>query len=278
MYSLWNNTESMLELKTSHSWYNYELDSIREELLGEIGMHQETANVLYQLLYEACQERDEAREQLKRSMAEISELKKLLNKLLPSNSAETSSAISHIQPDNPKQEILKGNLDMKDTASDDSSATNSMSRTLFTASLTDSSNLALLKKSFVQDSGSRIQMGRFSSKDLEDNPGSKLIDALVKGKPLPEKGRLLEAVLDTPPLLETLMITGQLPKWRNPPPLPSNIIGNDDHSLINQNQRVVINSKSAIPSSQILNYKKCSTSNSINFESLEHADKQNRFQ
>ncbi|XVF08034.1 hypothetical protein REPUB_Repub06bG0190600 [Reevesia pubescens] len=243
------------------------------EFLGEIGMHQETTNVLYQLLCDVCLERDEAREQLKRSVAEISELKKLLHKLLPSNSAETSSVVSHLQPESRNPKILKGNLDIKgsDTISAADDGSNGISRTLFNASLTGSINHGLLKKySFVQDSGSRIQMGKFCSKDLGGvNPASKVIDNLVKGKPLPEKGRLLEAVLDTPPLLETLMITGQLPKWRNPPPFPSNLIGNDDHSLINQSQGEVINSKSAIPSSQILNYKKCS--NNINFESLENA-------
>ncbi|XWS55714.1 hypothetical protein CRYUN_Cryun09bG0024100 [Craigia yunnanensis] len=232
-------------------------------------MHQETANVLYQLLSETCQERDEAREQLKRSVAEISELKKLLNKLLPSNSAETSSVVSHVQPDNRNQEILKGNLDIKgsdiiseayNNYSDDSSAADGMiSRTLFNANLTDSSNLALMKKSFVQDSGGRSQMGKFSLKDMPVNPDSKVIDTLAKGKTLPEKGRFLEAVLDTAPLLETLMVTGLLPKWRNPPPLPFNLIGNDDYSLINQSQRAVIDSKSAIPSSQILNYKNVQT-------------------
>ncbi|XP_017976371.1 PREDICTED: uncharacterized protein LOC108661902 [Theobroma cacao] len=247
-----------------------------------MGMHQETTNVLYQLLSDACQERDEAREQLKRSVAEISELKKLVNKLLPSNSAEISSVVSHVQPDGRNQEILKRNLDIRgsDTVSeahnnysDDSSAAKSISRTLFNASLTDSSNLALLKKSFVQDSGSHIRMGKFSSKDMAVNPASKVITTLVKGKPLPEKGRFLEAVLDTAPLLETLMITGQLPKWRNPPSLASNLIANDDHGLINQ--RAVISSKSATPVCTMLNYKKCS--NSFNFESLGHASMQRRF-
>ncbi|XWS43682.1 hypothetical protein CRYUN_Cryun16bG0124300 [Craigia yunnanensis] len=271
--------KSMLELKSRHLCDNYELESMREELVGEIGMQEETTDVLYQLLFDACQERHEAREQLNRSVAEISELKELLYKLLPSNSAETSSVISHVQPDNRNQEILKGNLDIKgsDTLSeayntyyDYSSSANGDSRTLFNASLTDSSNLALLKKSFVQESGGRIQFGQFSSNDLAVYPASKVIDILVMGKPLPEKGRFLEAVIGTAPLLETLIIIGQLP---NPPPLPSNLIGNDDHNLINQ--RAVINSKLAIPSSQMLNYKKCS--NSINFESLEHAGTQKRF-
>ncbi|XVE61818.1 hypothetical protein DITRI_Ditri06bG0069700 [Diplodiscus trichospermus] len=177
-------------------------------------MHQETTNVLYQLLSDACHERDEARAQLKRSMAEISELKKLLNKILPSNLAETSSVVSHVQADNRNQ--------------DDSCTDNGISGKLLNASLIDSSNLVLLKNPFVQDSNGRTQMGQFSSNGLAVDHASKVIDALVKGKPLPDKGRFLEAVFDTAPLLETLVITGQLPKWRNPPPLLSILIGNDE--------------------------------------------------
>nr|GMD64471.1 Centromere protein like [Ipomoea batatas] len=45
------------------------------------------------------------------------------------------------------------------------------------------------------------------------------IESLVKGKPLPEKGRFLQAVLEAPPLLQTLIVAAPLPRWRNPPQL-----------------------------------------------------------
>ncbi|CAL9092956.1 unnamed protein product [Musa textilis] len=35
---------------------------------------------------------------------------------------------------------------------------------------------------------------------------------------LPEKGRLVEAVMGAGPLLQTLLLAGPLPQWRNPPP------------------------------------------------------------
>ncbi|KAK8493294.1 hypothetical protein V6N13_024732 [Hibiscus sabdariffa] len=153
-------------------WYSNEEETMREELMGEIGMHQHTTNVLYQLLAEACRERDEAKQQLKKSMAEVSELKQLLNKLLPPFQTN-STADSCIRP--------------------------RMSR----------------------DSGhGRFPIGECSSI-------GKVIDTLIKGKPLPERGRLLEAVVETAPLLETLMITGQVPNWRNPPPLPFNLDATD---------------------------------------------------
>lgn len=42
---------------------------------------------------------------------------------------------------------------------------------------------------------------------------------LISGKkPLPEKGKLLEAVMKAGPLLQTLLLAGPLPQWRHPPP------------------------------------------------------------
>ncbi|KAG7025140.1 Microtubule-associated protein 70-4, partial [Cucurbita argyrosperma subsp. argyrosperma] len=45
---------------------------------------------------------------------------------------------------------------------------------------------------------------------------------LVPKKPLPEKGKLLEAVVKADPLLQILLVAGPLPEWRHPPtPLES---------------------------------------------------------
>lgn len=41
---------------------------------------------------------------------------------------------------------------------------------------------------------------------------------LVPEKPLPEKGKLLDAVMKAGPLLQTLLVAGPLPEWRHPPP------------------------------------------------------------
>ncbi|XP_054798143.1 uncharacterized protein LOC129303112 [Prosopis cineraria] len=45
-----------------------------------------------------------------------------------------------------------------------------------------------------------------------------LVDSLVCGKPLPQKGRLLRTVTEAGPLLHTLLLA-PLPQWQNPPPL-----------------------------------------------------------
>ncbi|KAF2300647.1 hypothetical protein GH714_014934 [Hevea brasiliensis] len=41
---------------------------------------------------------------------------------------------------------------------------------------------------------------------------------VVPQKPLPEKGKLLQAVMKAGPLLQTLLLAGPLPQWRHPPP------------------------------------------------------------
>lgn len=48
---------------------------------------------------------------------------------------------------------------------------------------------------------------------------------LFPEKPLPEKGKLLQAVMKAGPLLQTLLLAGPLPEWKHPPPpLPSSEI------------------------------------------------------
>ncbi|XP_021897724.1 uncharacterized protein LOC110814544 [Carica papaya] len=48
---------------------------------------------------------------------------------------------------------------------------------------------------------------------------------LAAKKPLPEKGKLLQAVMEAGPLLQTLLLAGPLPQWQHPPPqLDSNDI------------------------------------------------------
>ena len=41
---------------------------------------------------------------------------------------------------------------------------------------------------------------------------------LVPKRPLPEKGKLLQAVIEAGPLLKNLLLAGPLPQWQHPPP------------------------------------------------------------
>ena len=44
-----------------------------------------------------------------------------------------------------------------------------------------------------------------------------VLDMLASKRPLPHKGRLLASVMEAGPLLQNLLVAGQLPRWRNPP-------------------------------------------------------------
>lgn len=44
-----------------------------------------------------------------------------------------------------------------------------------------------------------------------------VLEMLACKRPLPHKGRLLAAVMEAGPLLQNLLVAGQLPRWRNPP-------------------------------------------------------------
>ncbi|CAN4115041.1 unnamed protein product [Withania somnifera] len=45
-----------------------------------------------------------------------------------------------------------------------------------------------------------------------------LMDKVIVKKPLPEKGKFLQAVMEAGPLLQTLLLAGPLPQWQHPPP------------------------------------------------------------
>lgn len=59
-------------------------------------------------------------------------------------------------------------------------------------------------------------------KQSQQQPGAgsaadAVLDVLASKRPLPHKGRLLAAVMEAGPLLQNLLVAGQLPRWRNPP-------------------------------------------------------------
>ncbi|KAJ7970458.1 Enabled-like protein (DUF1635) [Quillaja saponaria] len=50
------------------------------------------------------------------------------------------------------------------------------------------------------------------------SPSLQVALELAEKKPLPEKGKLLQAVIEAGPLLQTLLLAGPLPQWQHPPP------------------------------------------------------------
>ncbi|GJM94382.1 hypothetical protein PR202_ga11022 [Eleusine coracana subsp. coracana] len=52
-----------------------------------------------------------------------------------------------------------------------------------------------------------------------------VLDMMASKRPLPQKGRLLAAVMESGPLLQNLLVAGQLPRWRNPPTVHASGVG-----------------------------------------------------
>ncbi|XP_051113387.1 uncharacterized protein LOC127239334 [Andrographis paniculata] len=83
------------------------------------------------------------------------------------------------------------------------------------------------KNSRVSTSGDDLRLdsgnGGFSaSSDCDESivssPPPSPSPPVAVTKPLPEKGKLLEAVVKAGPLLQNLLVAGPLPQWRRPPP------------------------------------------------------------
>ncbi|XP_007206796.2 uncharacterized protein LOC18774660 [Prunus persica] len=231
MVYIWSDQESVDELKHKLLCTNFELESAKMMAKEEVSKNEEIIKQLFELLKAACQERDEARNQLQ----------KLMNELLPSIPADQTTHILSSQPNNenpiPQKTTNPSMLKESEALLPQtynfhvygSYPTNcnlgSLSfQGLPNANFADSSNLALPKRPVAQECGSKFDCA------------SVLIDNIARLRPLPKKGRLMQAVMDTGPLLQTLLVA-PLPKWKNPPTL---IYGGDHYgSLIEQRLEAV---------------------------------------
>ncbi|OAY51518.1 protein enabled homolog [Manihot esculenta] len=172
--------KTMEELKNSLLFTSLELEQTRVAAQEELRKRDDQLSHLKDLLNKITSERDEAREKCQRL---------LLEKVLYQQQQQQNDPLSGISSieDEPRRAI-------------------------------DSNN-------------------GFSSSDCEESiVSSPVIDTIpqtphlppaaappptievVPQKPLPEKGKLLQAVMKAGPLLQTLLLAGPLPQWRHPPP------------------------------------------------------------
>lgn len=238
----------------------------------EIGKDKQKIQQLYQLLDIAFRERDEARDQLQR----------LQNKLLPNIQDETSPSLLQVLSDQSSipTKITETNTMAIESDSNfkacsynshDSISTpvNHLFGSLLYPDFTypstaDSRNH---KQPLVQDCSGSFQPSLVSSENAIVDRASVMIDSLVRGKPLPQKGKLLQTVLEAGPLLQTILLP-PLPQWRNPPPLPDlQVPSNPIHinDCIIQSSPHLVNSlgSTPIPSASI-SHIPCSSLSGIN--------------
>ncbi|KAK2643166.1 hypothetical protein Ddye_024929 [Dipteronia dyeriana] len=243
--SMWTYHENIDELKQKVLYTSIELESMKMEANEALKKHKEEVKQLLNLLKIAYQERDEAKDNLQ----------KLLNKLMPTSPVEIQP-ILHNHNRNRNHNIQNETSPlvlMMPTKPANSSITesNSLSHgsspvdSFFDAvsSSQDFSNINNMADSggnicgfvnqqqqhqqqhFDYSSGGGSLMsssGFFSPSGISKavvDPEIALIESLVKGKILPNVGKLLQTVMEAGPLLQTLLVAGPLPTWRNPPPL-----------------------------------------------------------
>ncbi|KAE8687262.1 TOX high mobility group box family member 4-A [Hibiscus syriacus] len=180
--SLWNYQESFDELKLELQCTAIELEPVRTEAKEQIKKYRDEVNHLVNLVKLACEERDESQN--------------LVNKLMASSSSPTQ-----LQPYSENLLTIAAKANSSITESNSLSDTYNHHHSRGSSSPEDSLFDVVTSPDFWT---------------AEDS----VIDNLAKGKILPEKGKLLEAVMEASPLLlQTLLFTGTLPRWRNPPPL-----------------------------------------------------------
>ena len=160
-------------------------------------MYQETQQ-LYQLWRLAIQERDEAREQLMHLLAELSQLRELLNTVLLS-----------------KEKIGSYYLE----AADESTGYQNCSYNLFPGD--SPSNFSV--NSCPLDLSVLSNQMCFVVENMRDY---ETVVLEMIGGVLPENGKFLQAVSEAGSLVESLFVAGPVPKWINPPVLSNHITGN----------------------------------------------------
>lgn len=208
------------ELKQKLIYTTIELESVKIETYEELRKNKEYLMNLLHLLTIACQERNEARESR-------DQLQKLLNNVLPSTPTELLPALPPLQPQTPLTKPIKSNSTITESNSLSDTYTDSLFDTISSPdipniSLSSSSNNAFVvnqNQPIFQDYNGCISLGSMPTGVPKTDRASFVIENLVKGKTLPQKGKLLEAVVDAGPLLHTLLVAGPLPQWRIPPPI-----------------------------------------------------------
>lgn len=182
-------------------------------------MHQETQRVCH-LWRLAVQERDEAIEQLKHSLAKLSRLQEQLNTLWLSEEQQ----ILHYYPEPTDETTYHQNYSYNNFSDDSPSPFSSASPLEFASNITSPE---------IHDSDCySFRSNQMGYDVVENRRDFETVVLETIGGVLPEKGKFSQAVKNAGQLLESLFITGPVPKWRNPPvqmssqiPVLSNNIG-----------------------------------------------------
>ncbi|XP_020230981.1 uncharacterized protein LOC109811607 [Cajanus cajan] len=175
--------KSMEELRQSLIYTTLELEQTRAAVQDELRKRDDQLLNLKDLLSKTMRERDEAQEKCQRFLLE----KLVFQQQQQQVAAAPVSGISSIE-DEPRRGI---------------DSNNGLSSSDCEESIVSSPVIDHLPQPQPQP-----QLPQVTQSMIE----------LTPDKPLPEKGKLLQAVMKAGPLLQTLLLAGPLPQWRHPPP------------------------------------------------------------
>ncbi|KAK7404612.1 hypothetical protein VNO78_05567 [Psophocarpus tetragonolobus] len=166
---------------------------------------------LFNLLKMAYQERDEARSQLQRLMNGFTHSSQ-------TNLQHVFDTQSHLMF--PSAKASSSITESDNSLSHGSPQVDSFFDTVSSNAVDPINKLSYLNQHLIQGvnfSAPRASLMVPSEKPMSD-PATAVIDCIANKRDLPQKGELLQAVINAGPLLKTLLLAGPLPTWRNPPP------------------------------------------------------------
>ncbi|XP_027342645.1 formin-like protein 6 [Abrus precatorius] len=179
--------KSMEELRQSLIYTTLELEQTRAAVQEELRKRDDQLLNLKDLLNKTMRERDETQEKYKRLL-----LEKLVFQQQQQQQTANMSGISSIE-DEPRRGI---------------DSNNGLSSSDCEESIVSSPVIEHLPQPQLAPPPQPPPLASVTQSMIE----------LTPDKPLPEKGKLLQAVMKAGPLLQTLLLAGPLPQWRHPPP------------------------------------------------------------
>ncbi|XP_010557356.1 PREDICTED: uncharacterized protein LOC104826385 [Tarenaya hassleriana] len=174
--------KTMEELRHSLLYTTLELEQTRIAAREELNAREDQLMELRDLLDKAMKERDEARENCQRLVLD----KKLLFQQGVSSTNE--------EDQDPTRRGNDENVNGFSSSDGEESTVSSF------------------------DPPNQILQPLLPQQCLPSSPEMAEIELAFAERPLPEKGKLLMAVMKAGPLLQTLLLAGPLPQWRHPPP------------------------------------------------------------
>lgn len=206
---------------------------------------------LFNLLKTAYQERDEAKNQLQ----------KLMNNLSPIHFQDKFIA-GFLQENPPMFHPSNPSITESSSLSHGSPPVDSFFETVSSPEFSNT-NMAYLNHHQNQ----HFNYLRVPNEKPVSDHGTVAIDSIAKEKVLPQKGKLLQAVIDAGPLLQTILLAGPLPTWSNPPPLQDIQVPPLNIKVYDNDAAIIIDPVSfpAMPkfSSNVMST--CSASSMLNF-------------